>query len=40
MPTLLVDGVAEVLSSVKGPIVVVSNRLTKGQGMRDFIRRR
>jgi uncharacterized cofD-like protein len=36
MPTLLVDGVAEALSNVKGPIVVVSNLLTEGQGMRDF----
>ena len=36
MPTLLVDGVADALSNVKGPIVVVSNLLTEGQGMRDF----
>lgn len=36
MPTLLVDGVADVLASVKGPIVVVSNLLTEGHGMRDF----
>lgn len=36
MPTLLVDGVAEALSGVKGPIVVVSNLLTEGEGMRDF----
>ena len=36
LPTLLVDGVAEVLASVTGPIVVVSNLLTEGQGMRGF----
>jgi uncharacterized cofD-like protein len=36
MPTLLVDGVAEALAAVKGPIVVVSNLLTEGQGMRRF----
>lgn len=36
MPTLLVDGVAEVLSNVKGPVVVVSNLLTEGEGMRGF----
>jgi uncharacterized cofD-like protein len=36
MPTLLVDGVTEVLAKVKGPIVLVSNLLTEGEGMRDF----
>jgi len=36
MPTLLVDGVAEVLAGVKGPIVLVSNLLTEGQGMNGF----
>src|SRR5262245_28218514 len=36
MPTLLVDGVAEALAGVTGPIVVVSNLLTEGQGMRGF----
>ena len=36
MPTLLVDGVAEVIASVKGPVIVVSNLLTEGQGMRGF----
>ena len=36
MPTLLVDGVADVLAGVKGPIIVVSNLLTEGQGMRGF----
>jgi uncharacterized cofD-like protein len=36
MPTLLVDGVAEVLAGIKGPIVLVSNLLTEGQGMNGF----
>jgi len=36
MPTLLVDGVAEVLAGVEGPIVLVSNLLTEGQGMNGF----
>ena len=36
MPTLLVDGVAEALSRVTGPIIVVSNILTEGEGMRGF----
>ncbi|MBY0496611.1 MAG: YvcK family protein [Cyanobacteria bacterium] len=36
MPTLLVDGVADVISSVKGPVIVVSNLLTEGQGMQGF----
>jgi uncharacterized cofD-like protein len=36
MPTLLVTGVAEALAGVTGPIVVVSNLLTEGQGMRGF----
>jgi uncharacterized cofD-like protein len=36
MPTLLVDGVADVLAGVKGPIVLVSNLLTEGEGMRGF----
>jgi uncharacterized cofD-like protein len=36
MPTLLVDGVAEVLAKVPGPIVLVSNLLTEGQGMTGF----
>jgi uncharacterized cofD-like protein len=36
MPTLLVDGVADVIASVKGPVIVVSNLLTEGQGMRGF----
>jgi uncharacterized cofD-like protein len=36
MPTLLVDGVAEVIAGIKGPVIVVSNLLTEGQGMRGF----
>jgi uncharacterized cofD-like protein len=36
MPTLLVDGVAEVIASVPGPIVLVSNLLTEGRGMQGF----
>jgi len=36
MPTLLVNGVADVLAGVKGPIVVVSNLLTEGRGMQGF----
>jgi uncharacterized cofD-like protein len=36
MPTLLVDGVAEALARVRGPIVVVANLLTEGRGMQAF----
>jgi uncharacterized cofD-like protein len=36
LPTLLVDGVADVIAGVKGPVIVVSNLLTEGQGMRGF----
>jgi uncharacterized cofD-like protein len=36
MPTLLVDGVKEALAGVDGPIVVVRNQLTEGQGMNGF----
>ena len=36
LPTLLVDGVADALSRIKGPIVLVSNLLTEGQGMSGF----
>lgn len=36
LPTLLVDGVADVLAGIKGPIVLVSNLLTEGEGMRGF----
>jgi uncharacterized cofD-like protein len=36
MPTLLVDGVPEIIAGVKGPIVLVSNLLTEGRGMQGF----
>lgn len=36
MPTLLVAGVREALAEVPGPIVLVANLLTEGQGMRRF----
>jgi uncharacterized cofD-like protein len=36
MPTLLVGGVREALAAVQGPIILVANLLTEGQGMRDF----
>lgn len=36
MPTLLVDGVAERLRSVRGPIILVTNLLTEGRGMGGF----
>ena len=36
MPILLVKGVAEALRSVDGPIVLVSNILTEGRGMKGF----
>lgn len=36
LPTLLVDGVVDALADVKGPIVLVTNLLTEGQGMQGF----
>jgi uncharacterized cofD-like protein len=36
MPTLLVDGVADALARVRGPIIVVANLLTEGRGMQAF----
>lgn len=36
MPSLMVNGVADALGSIDGPIIVVSNLLTEGQGMRGF----
>ena len=36
MPTLLVDGVADSLRAVKGPIILVTNLLTEGRGMSGF----
>ncbi|MGH9386521.1 MAG: gluconeogenesis factor YvcK family protein, partial [Vicinamibacterales bacterium] len=36
MPTLLVDGVAEAVARVRGPVVLVANLLTEGRGMQGF----
>jgi uncharacterized cofD-like protein len=36
MPTLLVQGVADRLRAVEGPIILVTNLLTEGQGMHGF----
>lgn len=36
MPTLLVDGVADSLRAVKGPLILVTNLLTEGRGMSGF----
>lgn len=36
MPILLVNGVAEELRAVKGPIILVTNILTEGRGMQGF----
>ena len=36
MPILLVDGVASAIADTAGPIVLVTNILTEGRGMRDF----
>ncbi len=36
MPILLVRGVPEALQAVRGPIVLIANLLTEGQGMRGF----
>ncbi|MGQ0733145.1 MAG: gluconeogenesis factor YvcK family protein [Acidobacteriota bacterium] len=36
MPTLLVTGVREALGTVKGPIILIANLLTEGEGMRGF----
>lgn len=36
MPTLLVGGVVEELANLTGPIVLVSNLLTEGEGMHGF----
>ncbi len=35
-PTLLVNGVADALAGVRGPIVLVANLLTEGRGMQGF----
>jgi len=34
--TAITLGVADVIAGVKGPVIVVSNLLTEGQGMREF----
>lgn len=36
MPTLLVDGVADALAAVHGPVVLVANLVTEGRGMQGF----
>jgi uncharacterized cofD-like protein len=36
LPTLMVDGVADVIKSIDGPVIVVSNLLTEGHGMTGF----
>ena len=36
MPPLLVRGVAEALSEVRGPVILVANLLTEGRGMTGF----
>ncbi|MDR1989166.1 MAG: YvcK family protein [Acidobacteriaceae bacterium] len=36
MPIFLVDGVAEALARMKGPIILVANLLTEGRGMAGF----
>jgi uncharacterized cofD-like protein len=36
LPPLLVDGMKESLADVRGPIIVISNLLTEGRGMKGF----
>jgi uncharacterized cofD-like protein len=36
MPIFLVRGVADALSAVKGPVILIANLLTEGRGMRQF----
>ena len=36
MPIFLVRGVAEALTSVKGPVILIANLLTEGRGMAGF----
>jgi len=36
MPPLLVQGVPEALASMRGPIILIGNLLTEGQGMESF----
>ncbi|MCL4814847.1 MAG: YvcK family protein, partial [Vicinamibacteraceae bacterium] len=35
-PIFLVEGVADALSAVEGPVILVANLLTEGEGMRGF----
>jgi uncharacterized cofD-like protein len=36
MPPLLVRGVKEALAGMRGPVILIANLLTEGQGMKDF----
>jgi uncharacterized cofD-like protein len=36
MPIFLVDGVAEALRTVRGPVILIANLLTEGRGMAGF----
>jgi uncharacterized cofD-like protein len=36
MPPLLVEGMAEALARVEGPVILVANLLTEGRGMAEF----
>jgi uncharacterized cofD-like protein len=36
MPIFLVQGVAEALGKVKGPVILIANLLTEGRGMAGF----
>ena len=36
MPIFLVNGVADALKEVKGPVILVANLLTEGRGMQGF----
>jgi uncharacterized cofD-like protein len=36
MPIFLVDGVAEALRAVRGPVILIANLLTEGRGMAGF----
>ena len=36
MPIFAVNGVPEALAQVRGPVILIANLLTEGQGMKDF----
>ena len=36
MPIFAVKGVREALAQVRGPLILVANLLTEGQGMKGF----